>query len=437
MEKEMFSLREANSQIKRKLISKFPVEILPDFIQEAILELYENSSFNMDYISGAALSALASSIGNKFHVRKDITWSENPSLWIVMVGRNGQNKSAPQKVAYKAITNKQSELNREYEEAMNSYDPGLGDPKPLKKKLYSTEPTFESLLKMHKDNPHGITIKPDEFKTFVDGLVGYNGSSRRSSYLSLWDGAPISSDRKDAESASIDKPCINIVGGIQDDVIASLKSKDTKDGFFERMLFVVPLKMEKRFVSETPVNEHTISVYISKMHDFLENMLGRHNYEEIGLSPEASRLFDQERNSHVEPSNKDSNVSGILSKLDRYMLRFALILEVTHCFFNSKPVKDISEDSMKRAIMLKNYFFENALKINDIMEKSYESNTPNGKVYAILKAIGKETFSSREFIEKAKQIHSIGKSRSYELLSIGKLTQELGKGQYRSKVYGD
>ena len=431
---DILSLNEANCRIKRELISHFPIEVYPTFIQDTILELYENATFNMDYCAAGMLSALASSIGNKYHVRKDITWSENASLWVVMVGKSGQNKSAPQKVAYQSITKRQTEFDHHYANAVSNYDPDEGEPKPVRRKLYTTDPTFESLLKMHKDNPHGITVKPDEFKTFVDGLVGYNGASRRSSYLSVWDGAPISSDRKDAESATIEKPCVNIVGGIQDDVIASLKAKDTKDGFFERMLYVVPQKMEKRYVNNTPINEHVISLFHSKMKGLLDNMLDGELFIPIPLAQEANKLHNHIRNSHVEPSNRDSSISGILSKLDRYILRFALLMEVAHSHFNKKIITEVSLESMERAILLKDYFFKNALKINDIMEQSYETNTPSGKVYAILKALGKETFSSKEFILKAKELHRIGRSRSYELLSMNKLTQELGKGQYRSKV---
>ncbi|MCU4177715.1 DUF3987 domain-containing protein [Carboxylicivirga sp. N1Y90] len=215
----------------------------------------------MDYFAGGMLSSLASSIGNKYHVRKDITWSENSSLWIVMIGWSGQNKSAPQKLAYHSISEKQSQFEIDYSNAVANYDPDDGEPKPLRKKLSTKESTFESLLKMLNDNPHGISIVPDEFKTFVDGLVGYNGASRRSSYLSIWDGDSLSLDRKEAESAFIERPCVNIIGGIQDDVIASLKSKDTKDGFFERMLFVIPQKMEKRYVTDEPINKHLISIF--------------------------------------------------------------------------------------------------------------------------------------------------------------------------------
>ncbi|MBR8534677.1 DUF3987 domain-containing protein [Carboxylicivirga sediminis] len=428
------SLHDANCKIKRERISNFPIEVFPPFVQDVIIEMYENGNYNMDYFAGGILSSFASSIGNKYHIRKDITWSENTSLWIVMIGWSGQNKSAPQKLAYRSIKDKQSEFEKEYKTALESYDSSLDEVKPLRKKLYTTESTFESLLKMHHDNPHGITVIPDEFKTFVDGLVGYNGASRRSSYLSVWDGAPLSLDRKEAESAFIEKPCVNIIGGIQDDVIASLKSKDTKDGFFERMLFVIPQKMEKRYVSDTPIDEHLLSVFQTKMKGFLEEMLDGDLYNDIPLSKNANVRLNKELNSHVEPSNKDRNVSGILSKLDRYMLRLALIMEVADCYFNDRVINEVSLSSMEKAILLKNYFYSNALQINDIMEQSYETNTPNGKVYSILKAIGKETFTSKEFIQVAKELHHIGRSRSYELLSISKLTQELGKGQYRSKI---
>ncbi len=428
------SLQEANVRLKQEGESEFPLNIFPLFIQDTIIELYDNGNYNIDYTSVSILTALAGIIGNSYHLRKHIEWIENPSMWVVLVGKSGQNKSAPLKTAFKAVKNQQKQFDQEYEAALANFDPEAGEKKPTKKKLYSTDPTFEALINMHKQNPNGMILMPDEFKSFILNLIGYSGASKQSQFLSIWDGAPISLDRKEAESSSLSMPCVSIVGSIQDDVIASFKAKDIKDGFFERILFAIPLKMEKKYIKRTNPNDYLIEQFHSKMKDFLDAIAQTNCTKELALSDMADELFINEVNKHVKPSNKDDMISGILSKLDRYILRFALVLEVSNNFFDKLPIDRISEDAMKKAIMLKDYFYVNALKLNSMVLNVYEDNSKEGKVLQVIKKIGKKEFTNKEFIQMADQMGIAKESYAYQLLSNTKLAHKVQKGLYETDV---
>jgi len=168
------SLQEANLRLKAEGESEFPLSIFPRFIQDIIIELYDNGNYNIDYTAVSILTALAGIIGNSYHLRKHIEWVENPSMWVVLVGKSGQNKSAPLKTAFKAVKNLQKQYDQEYESAIANYDPDSGEKKPSKKKLYSTDPTFEALINIHKQNPNGMILMPDEFKSFILNLIGYS-----------------------------------------------------------------------------------------------------------------------------------------------------------------------------------------------------------------------------------------------------------------------
>ena len=174
------SIHEANLRLKMAEESEFPLTIFPKFIQDTIIELHDHGNYNIDYTSVSIFTALAGIIGNSYHLRKHIEWIENPSMWVVLVGKSGQNKSAPLKTAFKAIKNLQKQYDQEYEAAIANYDPDLGEKKPTKKKLYSTDPTFEALINMHKQNPNGLILMPDEFKSFILNLIGYSGTSKQS-----------------------------------------------------------------------------------------------------------------------------------------------------------------------------------------------------------------------------------------------------------------
>lgn len=429
------SLQEANLRLKTAEESEFPLSIFPKFIQDTIIELYDNGNYNIDYTAVSIFTALAGIIGNSYHLRKHIEWIENPSMWVVLVGKSGQNKSAPLKTAFKAIKNQQKQYDQEYEAAIANYDPDLGDKKPTKKKLYSTDPTFEALINIHKQNPNGLILMPDEFKSFILNLIGYSGTSKQSQFLSIWDGAPISLDRKEAESSSLSMPCVSIIGSIQDDVIASFKAKDIKDGFFERILFAIPLKMEKKYIRRKNPDDYLVEKFHSRMKELMDKVYENTNTQELLLSEKAEDLFIEEVNKHVKPSNKDATISGILSKLDRYILRFALVLEVSTCFFEERPIKQVSHDSMKKAIMLKDYFFTNALKLNHMVLNVYEDNSKEGKVFQVLKKIGKREFTNKEFIDMAIKLNIAKESYAYQLLSNTKLAHKVQKGLYETDVF--
>ncbi len=434
MSSNILSPEQANRNLKIEGTSKFPIDIFPADIQDAIIEMYENGNFNVDYFAASVFTALAGIIGSKYYLKYHTEWIENTSLWVVIVGKSGQNKSAPIKTAFKAIVEKQNQFNEQYDRELNLYKPDDGEPKPVLQKLYTTDPTFEALIKMHKQNPHGIVIKTDEFKSFINNLMGYSGVSKQSNYLSIWDGSPVSLDRKEADSYSISKPCVSVIGGIQDDVLAALKVKDVKDGFFERMLFVIPEKMEKRPIQNSVIDEGIIKKFHHGMKQMLESTLDINQPEIIELTGEALDLFVEEYNRNVELSNKDIQVSGILSKLDRYLLRFSLIIEITNKLWNGEQVNNVSADSVRKAIALKNYFFNNALKLNKLVLDVYE-NTKEGKVLSILRAIGKKEFTNKEFLEKARQLNLAKEAYAYKLLSQSKILFKISRGTYQTDIF--
>ncbi len=282
---------------------------------------------------------------------------------------------------------------------------------------------------MHMQNPNGIMLMPDEFKSFIMNLTCYSGTSKQSQFLSIWDGSTIYMDRKEVESSSLNIPCVSIIGGIQDDVLASLKAKDIKDGFFERILYTIPVKMGKKHIKRTTPNDYLIAKFHSKLEELINFTDQCTVTQEIPLSENADNAFIDECNKHVDPSNKDATISGILSKLDRYMLRFALVLEVSNAIFENKKIDKISKESM-----LKDYFFVNALKSNNMTLNNYENNSKESKVFQIIKKIGKSEFTIKEFIEMANKLNIAKESYAYQLLSNSKLVHKIQKGIYETEI---
>ena len=83
---------------------------------------------------------------------------------------------------------------------------------------------------------------------------------------------------------------------------------------------------------------------------------------------------------------------------------------------------------------MKNYFFNNAVKLNKLILDVYE-NTKEGKVLMILKAIGKKEFTHKEFLEKAEQLNLAKESYGYKLLRQSKLLIKISRGTYQTDIF--
>lgn len=87
-----------------------PLDAFPDRIQEIILNLARYENFNVEYTASIILSAVATAIGNSCHIRIKGEWKTCPSLYMMLVGRQGLGKTQPLGFLYKPI--------REYDDRM-------------------------------------------------------------------------------------------------------------------------------------------------------------------------------------------------------------------------------------------------------------------------------------------------------------------------------
>ncbi len=62
---------------------------------------------------------------------------------------------------------------------------------------------------------------------------------------------------------------------------------------------------------------------------------------------------------------------GISVKLQQYVLRFSILIEVIQSICNDEKPHTISLTTLKLAIKLRDYFFENAIRIFELIDNSY------------------------------------------------------------------
>ncbi|HET6558347.1 MAG TPA: DUF3987 domain-containing protein, partial [Prolixibacteraceae bacterium] len=129
---------------------------------------------------------------------------------------------------------------------------------------------------------------------------------------------------------------------------------------------------------------------------------------------------------------EEETIKGMFSKLDMYVVRLALILELICWACGESKKEEVSVRTMEGAIKLIEYFRQSAIRIHSVLSNSdplerYPKNKQD--VYMALP----ETFSTEAGLKIAK---SMGMSeRTYKrFLKESDLFHHLSRGEYEKRV---
>lgn len=390
----------------------FPVDFFPTKLRDIILETAANYNFNLDFLSGSVYSACASSIGGSYCVQVRGKWIERPSHYMSIVASPGINKSAPLGWALSPIEKREDELFKVYINMVKEFkkDPNNKDkqPPPLQKTIVS-DATIEAVIRQLDINEKGILIYVDELSGFLSTFQRYSKGNDEQLYLSAWSGKTIVVDRKTSITLRIKNPVINIVGTIQPNIFEKCFASKEDSGFFDRWLIINPTNIYKEI---WPTNEIRPEIYdqysniINRLLDqqMLLNDFGDVESRMIQYSNKGWELIRQWQIINTNEINITDYdyIKAIRAKMEIYIHRFALTNHLIEygCSNNFYPEREINEDSCRKAIMLANYFINNAifarssdksLKLTEKWRDLYDS-LPDDEI----------TFTMSEFLERAK-----------------------------------
>lgn len=92
----------------------------------------------------------------------------------------------------------------------------------------------------------------------------------------------------------------------------------------------------------------------------------------VPFSPEARNSLYEWQNNHAKLCDYENNevLLGVYCKIEIYVIRFCLIIQITRwlCGECSKEMIDI--ESVRRAIQLAEYFKNNAIKVQNLMNET-------------------------------------------------------------------
>lgn len=388
---EVANLLKQNSVIPERKTNSFPVEVFPDPIQKVIRATNEDLNFPIDFIGASLLYAASVAVGNTHCVEVKKGFQQSAVLYLAIVARAGTSKSHPLSFALQPIVDQDKRTYRQYEQQRQEYDQAVSlskkereqriidDPiKPIWQKFLLSDFTPEALAEVHKFNKRGIGVYVDELAGWFKNFNRYNKGSEMEFWLSQWSGQPINIDRKTGEPVFIPLPFISVAGTIQKGILNELaKDSRAQNGFIDRILFVIPDNIQKEYWSETELH-HGISENWDRI---ISNLLNLSVSQDDTLNPvpevlkfttEAKQVLFKWQKENTDQCNQAENesVSGILSKMDMYVLRLALILEMMRYACNESDKHSISVEAVKGAIKLVEYFKNSAIKVNSILSNS-------------------------------------------------------------------
>ena len=425
----------------------FPLEIFPKAIRDIIEALEEYENYNVDFTSASFLTVFAAAMGNTWSVRFMTGWVSRPIIYMVLVGSPSCGKTPPlqQAVApllkldgeYDMIYCKEMETYRRWERMSAKQREKHSLPEemkmPQRKCHVVVDSTVEALIGALRDNPRGVLIYKDEIDSLLSNFNRYNGSDE-GYFLSLFSGTPFKYSRKsNNEHIFLANPYCSIIGTTQPGRLGEqFGGKRMMNGFSSRFLKVYPEIDKMPSWNDTAMPDGVLEEWeriIRKV------VAATPSTDQEGKATSIELLFSQEAKLRViqwkdEVNNKvyaetDSDaVRALCGKLETYLVRFCLVIQIMHCICGESGMDEIEPRTAELAIKLTEYFRNMESRIAPEIEPGILDNR-----FTELLGNLRDSFTTAEAVREALQL---GISES----SVKRFLRDGGRGFVKKKSHG-
>ncbi len=425
----------------------FPLEIFPKAIRDIIEALEEYENYNVDFTSASFLTVFAAAMGNTWSVRFMTGWVSRPIIYMVLVGSPSCGKTPPlqQAVApllkldgeYDMIYCKEMETYRRWERMSAKQREKHSLPEemkmPQRKCHVVVDSTVEALIGALRDNPRGVLIYKDEIDSLLSNFNRYNGSDE-GYFLSLFSGTPFKYSRKsNNEHIFLANPYCSIIGTTQPGRLGEqFGGKRMMNGFSSRFLKVYPEIDKMPSWNDTAMPDSVLEEWeriIRKV------VAATPSTDQEGKATSIELLFSQEAKLRViqwkdEVNNKvyaetDSDaVRALCGKLETYLVRFCLVIQIMHCICGESGMDEIEPRTAELAIRLTEYFRNMESRIAPEIETGILDNR-----FTELLGNLRDSFTTAEAVREALQL---GISES----SVKRFLRDGGRGFVKKKSHG-
>ena len=381
LQKEVAAVETCDEQSLDGDCPSFPICVFPEKIQRIALTLHQDEGLNLDYLCASMFTVLAAAMGNQWMCQFTSTWQSVPIIFMVLVGPPSCGKTPPLKLAVKPFHLYDGELERTYRLEKERYDRAMelprdereasgldADPiRPVCRSVLTINSTIEALYDVLNQNRRGVLMPVDELDSFLSNTSRYNRGNDDAYWLQLFNGDAIKLNRKSSDGPmTIQHPYVSLIGGTQPGLLPELLGgKRLMNGFASRLLKVFP------DITEMPSwNMRQAPLYIlDEWNGIVRSILEvPSQYDSNGdvlpqlvtFSANAKTMLFRWQNTESVKAWKESGddyLRGFCGKLETYIVRFCLIIQVVRSFCDDRCSRQvIDEDSVRAAIELTEYF---------------------------------------------------------------------------------
>ena len=349
----------------------FPAYVFPDAVQEIVDKAHYGMNFPMDYIGSSLIVAAGAAVGNSIQVQVLSTWIEKPVIYMAIVGEPGTNKSAPLEFAIKPLEERDDKEMEKYDKLWAQFEKecanaaggkGVMPTPPDYLQIVLNDFTMEAMMQQHAVNKRGMLVYKDELINFIRNMGRYSSGNDEMTWTSMFNGGAIQNTRKDKRKTKLKNTCVSICGTIQPASLGEFSKGRTDNGFVDRWLFAYPKTPDAPKFKKGCLMPEIITTW----HDIMEKILNL-KYDEktapIKLSEAAEDKFSVWYNELADRKKGASNVFRMMStKMERYCIRLAIVLDAMRYGCDGKKVKEISEWAIEGAIALVDYYLRCGMK---------------------------------------------------------------------------
>lgn len=331
----------------------FPAWVFPSAIADYITEASRMYNVPLSFLGSGVVGIAAAIAGTRCELAVKARHRERLSFWLPMIGPPGSSKSGAIDLVRPPLDRVQQRYAVAYSDELTQWDTlpkteQRTTPRPMMRSIFTANATIEAVAQMAANSP-GLAVISDELSSWIEMMGKYQaGGSNRSDWLTTWSGAALKNDRKMAGSVYVLRHCISVMGGIQPDLLPTLrKANGLDDGSVDRMLPVWPVPGLRRWV-EDDISPALSARYIDQMLA-LEDLGTTDGPLVVTLGPAAKRVFIQ-----WYDENNATNSDGFSMKADRHLNRLALLLHVLQ--YGRDANRPVSEATIADAITLFEFY---------------------------------------------------------------------------------
>lgn len=361
----------------------YPVDVFPVDVQRIINETNRCLNFSKDHIASSLMFVASVAVGNSIRVELKRKWYDKAIMYMALVGKPGSNKSAPLRFAMEPLEMRDDREMEKYRKEREKFNEakrkafkgnGYLPDEPDYNQTIMNDFTTEVLIRQHNVNPRGLAVYVDELIGFIRNFNKYRTGNDEQVWTQLFNGGAVAVNRMNSVPLKINDTFIGIIGTIQPGLLPEFAKGKMESGFLDRWLFSFPDTTEyPQFTLEELDEEIT-----DKWLDIIRRISAIPLDDErrtIRLTDEAKRIYMEWYNAIAKLKNDPKFLlPEAATKMERYCIRFAIILEALKYGCGQETLDSVSVDSVKGGIDLCSYYLSCAFKARRLFKRSPVDN---------------------------------------------------------------